>query len=274
MESIHSKSDFSGKLIVVADDLGLDESINDGIFFAFKEGLLDWASLMANGKAFEHAVAGIKATPSLKVGIHLVLVEEKSILLRNEISSLLNREGLLYKSHRIFFIRYILGLIKRNELKKEIEAQIKKVLETGIKPQFINSHQHLHLLPSITNIVVSLAKKYDIPYLRIVNEPLELSGGVLRKIQLCFLKFLSRRAHRKIIVSGLMRNDFFVGFLRAGNLSKSDIDFARRLNRKYPEKIIELGCHPGFENEVLQKTYQHWNYHWQKEIEVLKTSSR
>lgn len=274
MESTHSKSVLSGKLIVVADDLGLDESINEGIFFAFKEGLIDWASLMVNGQAFDHAVAGIKTTPGLKVGIHLVLVEEKSILLRSEIPSLLNHKGLFYRSHRIFFILYILGLVKHDELKKEIEAQIKKVLEMGIKPQFINSHQHLHLLPGIMDIIISMAQKYNIPYIRIVNEPLEASGSLFRKVQLCFLKFLSFWAKNKIIKNGLQCNDLFVGFLHAGNLSKSDIDFARRLNHKYPEKIIELGCHPGFENPYLTTRYKKWGYHWQYEIEVLKSLFR
>ena len=59
-------------LQIVADDLGLDPAVNEGIFFAFKNGLIDKTSLMANGSAFDHAVAGLTQAAGLKLGIHLV----------------------------------------------------------------------------------------------------------------------------------------------------------------------------------------------------------
>lgn len=267
MESTRSK----GNIFVVADDLGLDPAVNEGIFFAFKNGLIDGTSLMANGLAFDHAVAGLPEASGLKLGIHLVLVEEKSLLDKEQIPTLVNGEGFFYKNHRLFFIRYILGLIKKDDIKKEVEAQIHKCLEAGIKPEFINSHQHLHLLPGIIDIVISLAKKYEIPYIRIVNESLETRGSLFRKARLCFLRFLSGMAKKKIIRNGLRCNDFFVGFLNAGNLSLNDLASVRKLQKKYPDKTIELGCHPSFEDESLKIKYKHWGgYNWQKELKVLQ----
>ncbi len=118
--------------------------------------------------------------------------------------------------------------------------------------------------------MISLAKKYGVPYIRIVNEPLMSKGGLFRKAQLCFLRFLSGTAKNKIIQSGLKCNDIFVGFINAGNLSEEDLQKARELKDKYPNKIIELGCHPGFESPALVKKYSHWRYHWGKELEILK----
>jgi predicted glycoside hydrolase/deacetylase ChbG (UPF0249 family) len=258
-------------LQIIADDLGLDPAVNEGIFFAFKNGLIDKTSLMANGLAFDHAVAGLAETADLKLGIHLSLVEEKSLLDKEQIPTLVNGEGFFYKNHRLFFIRYILGLIKKDDIKKGAEAQIHKCLEAGIKPEFINSHQHLHLLPGVMDIIISLAKKYGIPYIRIVHEPLDGRGSLFRKAQLCFVRFLSGMAKKRIIRSGLRCNDFFIGFLNAGNLSKSDIDLALKINNDYPDKTIELGCHPGFETESLKIKYKHWGvYNWQKEIKMLQ----
>lgn len=152
-----------------------------------------------------------------------------------------------------------------------MKAQIDKCLAAGVRPAFINSHQHLHLLPGITNIVISLAKEYGISYIRIVNEPLEAKGSLFRHAQLCFLRFLSGTAKERIIRSGLRCNDFFIGFLNAGNLSKSDIGLALKINNNYPDKTIELGCHPGFEDENLKIKYKHWGaYNWQKEIKMLQ----
>lgn len=268
MEFTHSKRN----IFVVADDLGLDPAVNEGIFFAFKNGLIDGASLMANGASFEHAIAGSKETPDLKLGTHLVLVEEKSLLGRSEVPTLLNTKGLLHKNHRIFFIRYVLGLITKNEIEKECEAQIQKILEAGVKPQFINSHQHLHLLPGIMDITIYLAKKYGISHIRIIREPLGLKGSFFRKAQLIFLNFLSSMAKKKISRTGLWFNNFFVGFINAGNLSLDDLGSAKKLQEKNKDKFVELGCHPGLESTELITKYGHWKYNWQKELEILKNT--
>lgn len=257
MEFMYSK----GNIFVVADDLGLDPAINEGIFFAFKNGLIDGASLMANGKAFDDAVRQCLEVELPNIGVHLVLVEERPLT------------GIkLPKNHKTFFIRYVFGFIKKNEIERELDAQVQKILGAGIRPQFINSHQHLHLLPGIMNIVISLAKKYGIGYIRIVNEPILTRGSLFRKVQLLFLGFLSAMAKKRIIRNNLKHDDYFVGFINAGNLGFNDLASAKKLQNKYPDKIIELGCHPGFENAELTDKYGHWQYNWQKELDILKNS--
>lgn len=249
-------------LHIIADDFGLAESVNNGIIFLLKEGKIDGASLMANGEAFDDAIQRLKDFSNANIGIHLVLVEEKPL---TEVKS--------PKNHKIFFIKYILGLVNLRDIKAEIEAQIDKCLAAGVKPAFINSHQHLHLLPRITNIVIDLAQKHGILRIRIVNELPHGQGGIFKKTQSIFLKFLSSMAKRKIQRAGLKYNDFFIGFLSAGNLTNADIDFAKELSRKFPDKVVELGCHPGYEDDNLRNKYRHWGcYNWQKEIEVLKNS--
>lgn len=257
-------------LKIIADDLGLAKSVNDGIIFLLKENKIHGASLMANGEAFEDAVAQLKNANNANTGIHFVLVEEKSI------------SGIeLPKSYKIFFINYLLGLIKLTEIEKELQAQLNKVIDVGIKPKFINSHQHLHLLPAITDIVIKLAKERQIPYVRTVNEIVFTSRSYckynvvfskfFRFLQLIFLRFLSGVAKRKLKNAGLKSNNFFIGFVNAGNVREGDIKFTRELAKKYPNKIVELGCHPGYEDENLRRQYKHWGkYNWQKELNLLK----
>lgn len=257
-------------IFIVADDLGLDPAVNRGIFSAFKNGLIGGASLMANGEAFNDAVTQCLEAQSSNIGVHLVLVEEKSLLSPEKIPTLLNKDGLFYKNYQIFFIRYTLGLIKKDQIKEELEAQINKCIAAGIRPKFINSHQHLHLLPGILDVVISLAKKYGISYVRIVHEPIRVNGSLFRMVQLCFLRFLSGMAKKKIIQNGLRCNDFFVGFINAGRLGVDEINLAKKLQNKYPNKFIELGCHPGFEGGSMVEKYHHWRYNWQKELEILE----
>lgn len=270
MEFTHSNPG----LFVVADDLGLNDAINDGIFFALKNGLIDGASLMPNGEAFSDAIQRLKDLSHVNVGVHLVLVEEKPTSDISEVGSLAAKDGYLHKNHKIFFIRYVLGLIDKNEIYLEIRAQIKKCVEAGIKPIFINSHQHLHLLPSVMDMTIRLAKEFGVPYIRVVTEPVGFDKDKLfRRAQLLFLNFLSWLAKKKIKKVGLRYNDFFIGFTDAGNLNIKSLSSAKKLQKMYPEKIIELGCHPGFENQELVEKYKHWHYHWKKEIEVLKTEN-
>ena len=157
------------------------------------------------------------------------------------------------------------------EIEKELRVQLEAVKGAGLSISFINSHQHLHLLPAIADIVINLAKENNINYIRTVSEPFSLKAGFFRGIQSIFLSFLSRLAKRKIKKAGLKTNDFFIGFLHAGNLEKEDIDLVQELTEKYPDKLIELGCHPGFESERLKEKYKSWgNYNWQKELKTLE----
>lgn len=246
---------------IIADDLGLNKLINDGIILGLKEGFINGASLMPIGKEFDDAVNKTKDLDRAAMGIHFVLVDEKPLILKT-----------LPQNHKAFFIKYILGLIKRADIENELKAQLNKCIRAGIKPTFINSHQHLHLLPGIINIIVGLAKEYGIPYIRIVNEPSCLSKGkLLRRAQLLVLNFLSKLAKKKIQKAGLRSNDYFVGFINAGRLSRKDIDLAHKLSGD--NKMVELGCHPGHENEELREKYKHWKYNWQTELDVIKESN-
>lgn len=242
-------------LKIVADDLGLAKPINDGIFELLKTNHINGASLMTNGAAFDDAVSHLVAQP-LNIGIHFVLVEEKSLT------------GIeLPGNHKSFILKYILGMISKKNIELELKAQINKIISAGLRPVFINSHQHLHLLPGIMNMVIEIAKENNITYIRLVDEPLHGNGKIFRKLQLVFLKLLSGLARKKLDKAGLVYNNKFIGFINAGNLSIKDIELARSIENG----IIELGCHPGYENEELRNKYSWGNaYNWKKELEMLK----
>lgn len=250
-------------LKIIADDFGLAERVNEGIIHLLTAGKINGTSLMANGAAFDDAVGKLKsaAVGNFSIGAHLVLVEEKSL---SGVS--------LPSDYKIFFCKYILGLIKLTEIEQEARAQLDKIIHSGIKPQFINSHQHLHLLPGISNIIIKLALEYGINYVRLVNEPLNFKGGKFkRKLLLLGLRWLSKLASVKLKQAGLSSNDLFIGFVNAGNMDKNYWEYADNIARQYPKETVELGCHPGFEDETLRKKYRHWgNYHWQQELETLK----
>jgi predicted glycoside hydrolase/deacetylase ChbG (UPF0249 family) len=69
----------SRRLIVTADDVGLHPGMTTGAIRAHREGIVTACSVVANGVAFYDAVERLRDVPSLEVGVHLTLVEERSL---------------------------------------------------------------------------------------------------------------------------------------------------------------------------------------------------
>jgi predicted glycoside hydrolase/deacetylase ChbG (UPF0249 family) len=76
------------RLIVNADDFGLAESVNRGIIVAHRDGILTSASLLANGSAFDQAIAASRQFPQLSVGVHLNISEGRPVSPAAQIPSL------------------------------------------------------------------------------------------------------------------------------------------------------------------------------------------
>jgi predicted glycoside hydrolase/deacetylase ChbG (UPF0249 family) len=67
------------RVIFSADDFGLTEGVNEAVERAHRDGILDQASLMVAGPAVEDAVRRARALPSLRVGLHLVVIEGPAV---------------------------------------------------------------------------------------------------------------------------------------------------------------------------------------------------
>ena len=231
------------KIIINADDFGLNEKVNEGILRSFGDGILRSASLMANGNSFEQAVGIINSNPNLDIGVHLTLVEEKPILDIDKIPTLVNKNG-NFRTHAIEFARkYFSEKISLEEIKKEFTAQIEKILDHGIKISHIDSHQHLHMLPKILDITIELANQYNIKFVRFPKEKFNSYmfrnfKSIYRIVQMVAINHFCNRAMEKITT----KTDYFAGFYFGGKLSK--INFLTLINYLPSKGICELMCHP------------------------------
>jgi len=250
------------QLIVNADDFGLAEGVNEGIIRSFREGIVTSTSIMANGESFEHAVSLSKQHSTLSVGIHLVLVEEKPVLSPHQVSSLVSKNGKLYRNYQEFLNWFVFGRVQIADVEKELRAQIEKVLKAGIVVDHIDSHQHLHVFPIILDMVLRLAEEYEI---RRMRNPYE--NSIPTSIGKAGLAFLARTGKRKMLNSPIQTTDHFFGADFSGRLTESDL---LNLLLKLPDGISELMCHPGEEDEKLLTKYRHWRFHWKQEQDALR----
>ena len=147
------------KLVVNADDFGLTRGVNLGIIDAFRFGIVRSTTLMATGEAYDHALELFKENPTLGVGIHLVLTS--GYPLADGHKTIIDEFGRFYKLST--FEEYH-EQFASEEIEREFIAQIEKVLKSGVAPTHLDSHHHVHMLPSIQEVMKVLAKRYSLPY--------------------------------------------------------------------------------------------------------------
>jgi hopanoid biosynthesis associated protein HpnK len=252
----------SSKLIVNADDFGLTEGINKGIIECFCNGVVTRASLIVNTHAFTNAVELSRKHSELKIGVHLTLTEEIPVTPSCKIKSLVGSDGKHFKNYKVFLFEYLKKQINLNEVYIEFEAQIEKIINQGIKISHIDSHQHLHLIPEIFEIVKPLMEKFGIENIRIPN----LDNSKFKSFKEIFLMFLANKCKKKILNSKLCYPDNFWGLDQKGDIKEYRL--LNFLNNTKPG-VTEIMCHPGFVDGEYISKYSHWHYNPEGELNVL-----
>ncbi len=217
------------RLIVTADDVGLDRGMTEGAIRAHRDGIVTACSIVANGREFDNAVARLRDVPSLEIGVHLTLVEERALT-----------TGRMMPKN---YVRFLVAGPRNVE--GELRAQIERVLGTGLRVTHLNGHQHLHLW--VFETVSRLAAEYGIGYIRRVND----RGGTAGPVRRASIAILNR--------IGRGTNDRTIGVLEAGHLKDVEplLDFV--------DGVTELVTHPG----VGVSGYGHWKYEWDAETAAL-----
>ena len=251
------------RLIVNADDFGLTVKVNQAIVDGHCSGLISSASLLANGEAFDSAVALSRQAPRLGVGVHLNLTEGKPVALSSGISSLVNGQGFFARKPAKLWGAIILGRVSTVDIEKELRAQIEKVLAAGIVPTHLDSHKHVHALPALGRMAIRLAHQYGIPAIRRLGERWSALGCLLRRfpqaktrifrqlLNSCMLAVVSRGWSRELRRAGIACAEHFYGLTPTGFL---DEDLLREILRHLPDGTSELMCHPGFVDQALRQT--------------------
>lgn len=209
------------KFILNADDFGMSSAFNVAIMEGAQKGILKSTSLVANGDAFDEAVQKVvSACPELGVGVHLNIIEGKSLI--PEQRELTDANGTFNNSYG----KLILKAYSKNnkdfieQLETEFCAQIDKIRDAGIKITHIDSHVHTHAIPPIFELVCKLAQKYEIPQIRTQFEHFYTVPDVfihlnkmypLNLIKIALLDFFTMKNKRLVKKYGLHTNDYLIG---------------------------------------------------------------
>ena len=170
-----------------ADDFGISKGVNQAIYKAHREGVLNSTSIMITLKYAEEAVALAVQMPNLKIGLHANLTNEYAVLPPDQIPLLVDQKGRFKNG---FLQLLLLSLLYPKELKKQVKAEIKaqigRAQAWGISLSHLDSHRHVHMIPFIFKAFMELQEEYNIPRLRFINEnPLRTIKALKMKGIIC-----------------------------------------------------------------------------------------
>jgi len=248
------------QLVVNADDFGFTPDVNRGIVDAHRHGILTATTLMANGNAFDDAVRLARETPSLDVGGHLVLISGRSLI---------PPYAALPAS-----VPELLKALARRRIRPydELSAQVRKLLDAGLRITHLDTHKHTHLAPPVLDAVARIAEEFEIRWVRRPFDfPLTGAPGRVPWVKRAIsrgLQVVRGRFHRVLARHGCRTTDYFAGFQVTGYLRTPEL---LALIRALPDGVTELMCHPGYCGADLQAARSRLKESRERELEALRS---
>lgn len=242
------------RLVVNADDLGADAARNDGIFEAIAAGVVTSASILANGPAFDDAVARAWACRRpVSFGLHLNLSEGRP--LARDLRLLVGPAGRFLgkaEARRRLSGSYDGASTVAEEVASEAGAQLEALLAAGLRVNHVDGHQHVHVFPGAAGVVAAVARRFGIRWVRVPDEPdapADLGVPVERRGEIRAYGILAAAARGGFVGAGVEVADHFRGIALTGRVTPATLAVAVR---ELPEGLTELMVHPGRLNSTTR----------------------
>ncbi len=180
------------RVVLHADDFGMNAAVSRGILQGFEQGLLTSASVLTNAPHAAQVLSAWKELlrtqaagrlPSSEVrrrlddphhpfdlGVHLNLTQGRPLTAKSYPAELLDEQGrfpgpgALFRGLRRGASRF------RTQILQELNAQTEAMLDHGLQPTHLNGHQYVEMMPGVAELVPRLVEQYGIPAVRV---PLE-----------------------------------------------------------------------------------------------------
>lgn len=251
------------RAIISADDFGLSLEVNEAVEYAHRHGFLSTASLMVAGDAAQDAIARARRMPSLQVGLHLVVIEGSAVLPHEQIPLITQADGWFPSSQFALGVNYFFRPRVRQQLAREIKAQFEAFARTGLRLDHANAHKHMHLHPTVGQLMITIGKKYGLNALRIPREhpdPLSHATDIRSSDRLgnALLRQWTRLLRYQAYKAGVATNDWCFGLAWSGHMTTQRVT---ALAAYLPEGISEIYFHPATQKNTLlnrlMPTYEH-----------------
>ncbi len=240
-------ADARRRVIITADDFGLDIAVNEAVEQAYRHGILTTASLMVGAPAASDAVRRAQALPGLKVGLHLVLADGSAILPPARIPDLVDAAGRFHDNMAAAGARFFFRPVVRRQLAAEIRAQFAAFAATGLALDHVNAHKHFHLHPTVARLALIIGRDYGLTAMRLPREPWFAGLGGAKKYAaprvagaLLLTPWLAWMQHQ-LKARKIASNDHVFGLSASGHMHEHNL---LRILDRLPAGVSEIYCHP------------------------------
>jgi len=249
-------------LIVTADDLGLTVGVNEAVRRAHVDGVVTATSLLAVGRAFDDAATMLRDLPRLELGAHLAIVgEDPPLLSAREIPTLVDTTGMFPLSYRTVVRRGLAGRVDPDDVRRELSAQLERVLGVGVPVTHVDTHQHTHLWPTVGDVVAELAAAAGVAAVRLPRS--HGHGPVGLGVQL-----LAARTARTLRRTGRVSPADYAGLDEAGRLDTATFGRAFDAVVRRGAGSAEINAHPSLPADPDLGRFD-WSYRWADELAML-----
>jgi hopanoid biosynthesis associated protein HpnK len=255
------------EITFTADDFGLTESVNDAVERAHRDGALHAASLMVAAPAAADAVRRIRAMPNLRVGLHLVLIEGPAVLPPAAIPDLVDESGWFPSDQLRLGINYFARPHIRRQLAAEIRAQFAAFAATGLPLAHADTHKHMHLHPTVGQLMLSIGREFGLTRARVPAEPPSVLARCGTRVGLGghALYRWSRILRHQVRAAGMTTTDHCFGIAWSGHMTRERVG---QLLRHLPDGDSEIYFHPAtIRDETLRRLMP--DYEHEEELRTL-----
>lgn len=228
------------RVILHADDFGASDDTVRATIECLESGVLTSASIMpgmpATGKAIDYA----RAHPQLDFGVHLTFVgdeSERPLSPPSNIPALVAQDG-RFKPTRELRLRSLFGLLPVAQIEHELSRQIEAIAGEGIEITHVDSHRHMHKLPSFRKALARVLPRFGIRRVRAVQDV------YLKRPLGSPTYWLGPSWQRRLARSFVTTDHLYMP------TSTRDVDWERPLLaalRRLRGATLEIGVHPGFD---------------------------
>lgn len=226
-------------LVLTADDFGFSDDTITATTHLLEDGTVRNASIMPNVPATGVALEYARQHPQYCYGVHITLVRdgpERPLLNPASVPALVDGSG-RFRPGRDVQIRALLGRLPPSQLEAEIEAQLARVIDAGVRIDYVDSHKHIHKYPCVQRVLSRVLPRFGITRVR-RPQNVYLTAAYTRPTY-----WLGTRWGHSIDKRWISTDAFYM------STAPSDLEWTRLLAVRPEWGTLEVGAHPGEQDQ-------------------------
>lgn len=240
MNARQSVQESRKKIVLCADDYGLNESVSSAIVSLAQQQRISATSCMTNSTDWPKW--GQQLLPfcdKIDVGLHVNFTTGQAL-----IPSMSFLQAGRFPRLKTVLVKSICRQLNPEDIKKEVHAQLDRFIDVlGRMPDYLDGEQHVHHFPIIQDVILEVIKA-RLPQTTYVRSVVNITGTANDHFKAWVIKHTGAMSlQRKLRQAGLEYNRSFSGlyaFSKAEHFPRYFSGFLRAIGHKGL-----IYCHPG-----------------------------